>query len=51
VFTAPANIYAVRIHPHLSSPDLSTMAITYFRTDTASTPGGVVLAKLTPTAP
>lgn len=50
VFTAETGIYAIRIHPHLSSPDLATMGVTYFRQDQPSKRGGVVLVDLTPTA-
>lgn len=48
VFTAETGIYAIRIHPHLSSPDLSTMGVTYFRQDQPNKLGGVVLMDLTP---
>lgn len=48
IYTAETDIYAVRVHPHLSSPDLATMGVTYFRQDTPTKPGGVVLVDLTP---
>ncbi|MCU1372145.1 MAG: hypothetical protein JWO77_3339 [Ilumatobacteraceae bacterium] len=50
VFTAETGIYAIRIHRHLSSPDLATMGVTYFRQDQPSKQGGVVLIDLTPAA-
>lgn len=50
VFTAETGIYAIRIHPHLSTADLSTMGVTYFRQDQPGKPGGVVLMDLTPAA-
>ena len=46
-FTTEATSYAVRIHPHLSSTDLATMGVTYFRTDQPDEPGAVVLVDLT----
>ncbi len=48
VFTAETGIYATRIHPHLSTADLGTMGVTYFRQDQPKKPGGVVLIDLTP---
>lgn len=48
VFTAETTIYATRIHPNLSSADLGTMGVTYFRQDQTNKPGGVVLMDLTP---
>jgi hypothetical protein len=48
VFTAETGIYAIRIHPHLSTADLSTMGVTYFRQDQPGKKGGIVLINLTP---
>lgn len=46
-FTTEATSYAVRIHPHLSSADLATMGVTWFRTDQPERTGAVVLADVT----
>jgi hypothetical protein len=47
VFTAETDVYAVQIHPELSSKDLATVSVSYFRQDQTSKPGGIVLTNMT----